>query len=249
MLLQSLFVNDLWDNGKISMNRANTLTLDNLVSLLMHEKAFHLDSHIKAISQCSMEKIITEINCTYFDSPQWLFFKLLVSSLSNLCPVQQLPGDATRSDTDQAGEFVGFINDDWYLNTWCSIITETYLVSTIASSYEVPMVTEKTVKAIIMLHPFVIVGSGQSHNWLNKLGFKTFEQSWFGLPPDGAIGNITLFERIYNLVQSIDRLSQLTQEELHTKWLKIVPDLKFNKRHLLNTDWSAVQRSLINDAE
>lgn len=140
-------------------------------------------------------------------------------------------------------------NKNWYLDTWCSIITETYenSVSNIIRSngIETPMITEKTVKPILNYHPFVIFGHNYSNKLLKQYGFKTFDQTWFELPEEGAEGNQTLFERLYNLIESLKKLSTYTDEHLAAKWDMIKDDLIYNKEHLLNNNWARVQKNII----
>jgi hypothetical protein len=136
-----------------------------------------------------------------------------------------------------------FWNKEWYTTTWCSVITETFFDND-NSNYG-PVITEKSIKPITNFHPFVIFGHAHSHALLRELGFKTFEQSWFNLPPDGAPGNQTLFERLTHLINSLTWLESLSTEELTKKWIAILPDLQFNHDHLLKTNWYAEQIKLI----
>jgi len=80
--------------------------------------------------------------------------------------------------------------------------------------------------------------------FLQELGFKTFEQTWFGLPPDGWPGNQTLLERLSNIIDRLHWLYSLTYDELTAKWKSIEPDLIFNRNHLLTTNWGEVQIKL-----
>lgn len=185
---------------------------------------------------------ILKIDPFQLTNEQFIFYINLISSIKqqNLCPITIQDQNAIDSRLDVT------LNTQWYKDSWCSIITETYDDPATNVDYESPLITEKTIKPIMMLHPFMVFGNGNSHKWLQSLGFKTFEQSWFGLPEDGAVGNRTLLERTYNVIQSLKQLATLTQDELYAKWKGIEVDLIYNKEHMLTTDWTGVQAKLIN---
>ena len=215
-ITQSLFVSNLLEHGIVSFRQATKWKFDD----------------------------IQKINGTILSDEQYTFCSELVNSIlqQNLCPVQSI--DLTASNI-VGHDLQASLTSKWFNDSWCSIVTETYDDPLTKIQYESPMITEKTTKPIMMLHPFVVFGNGYSHKWLQSLGFKTFEQSWFNLPEDGAVGNRTLFERTFNLIKSLRWLSRLSQEELYAKWKSVEDDLIFNKEHMLTTDWSEVQANLI----
>lgn len=245
ILLQALYSHSLWDHGIISKNcSSETSRHQQWKTLLNVENGEHSDPYINALSRQFIELHDVQYS-DHETSIQWEFLKKIcidVMLINNVCPdIQSLDSLISHAPT-----FNFKIESDWYLNSWCSIITETYWDSEFIRVAQ-PCLTEKTFKPLALMHPFVIFGAGHSHALLQKFGFKTFEQTWFGLPPDGAIGNITLFERLYHLVASLRRLTLLSQDELHAKRKQIEPDLEFNKNHLLTTNWAEVQCNLINE--
>lgn len=79
-----------------------------------------------------------------------------------------------------------------YLETAYSVITETYY------SEDNPSVTEKTYRAIINRHPFVLVGCPGMLQYLKNFGFKTFDQYFTNSDYD-------------NIVDDIERLQAITE--------------------------------------
>jgi hypothetical protein len=85
------------------------------------------------------------------------------------------------------------------------------------------MVTEKTLKPIIGLRPFLINGDSGSYKWLRDRGFKTFTH-WF--PVDGIENSNTLHNKIIEVLiwlknQNNDQILQIYQDML--------PDLIHNR--------------------
>jgi hypothetical protein len=85
--------------------------------------------------------------------------------------------------------------DYLYQITDYSIIPESFFVETI------PKVTEKTYRAILNQHPFIVVGSVGSLNYLKSFGFRTFEEYF-------TIDNYD------SITDHLDRLSAVTSNIL-----------------------------------
>lgn len=69
------------------------------------------------------------------------------------------------------------IDTKLYEKTSYSIISEThYHTVTVVENQEYPMLSEKTYKAIINCHPFILAGNYGSLDKLESLGFKTFKE-------------------------------------------------------------------------
>jgi hypothetical protein len=154
-----------------------------------------------------------------------------------------------RKTIDSSSDLNRMWDESWYKDSWCSVITETHCNSHTSELnsplVESPMLTEKILKPMLNHHPFVVFGHCYTHRLLQELGFRTFEQSWFNLPKDGEIGNITMIERLYNLVESFKYLSGLSENQLAIKWESIKPDLVHNRNLLLTNNWARIQASLI----
>lgn len=134
----------------------------------------------------------------------------------------------------------------WYTDSWFSLISETYwLTPSFSFGSNAPVVTEKTVKAIINHHPFIIFGSPGYTTFLSSLGFKTFDQSLLGLPEDFSIGNISFFERLHQLLTGLKKFQLISHEEKIYRYNRLADDLVHNYQHLQNTDWLKIQTNML----
>ena len=61
-----------------------------------------------------------------------------------------------------------YLNSDWYNQTFCSVISETY-------AHVGPWITEKTFKPIAFRHPFLIQATVGTLEYIKSLGFVTFD--------------------------------------------------------------------------
>jgi hypothetical protein len=115
-----------------------------------------------------------------------------------------------------------FGDSRFYNETFCSIITETYIDNEI-------FFTEKTFKAFAFNHPFLLFGAARSLNYLRSIGFETFN---------------SIFNEDYNNIQHPkDRFDSLCKEILTiSTWSiedckaitnSIKPILDHNRQNLL----------------
>ena len=108
---------------------------------------------------------------------------------------------------------------------WLSLFQESnqsllYLVTeTIATGHRQHL-TEKTFKPIAMGMPFVTVASRHSLRYLRSYGFKTFGDIW-DESYDDADDEVRI-EKIADLLESLDRLSQQEQQKLFQASLPII---------------------------
>lgn len=68
------------------------------------------------------------------------------------------------------------INTAHYTQTYFSVVSETYGRNSGLDGVDNPMITEKTMKAIAMRHPFMIMGEPCSLRLLKTLGFLSYEE-------------------------------------------------------------------------
>lgn len=122
--------------------------------------------------------------------------------------------DDTDLDTNQAGSFV--LRD--FLNSYISIVSETWLDPNMIFP------TEKIVKPIIALHPFLVLASPGFLNQLEKLGYKTFSQ-WFDQSYDKEQDENLRIEKI---VKEVKRLCSLSDDQLQNMLIEMLPILKHN---------------------
>jgi hypothetical protein len=103
--------------------------------------------------------------------------------------------------------------------------------------HETPMITEKTIKAIINHHPFIIWGHANNTNLLESVGFRTFNEKLLKMPPDPSDDNVTFFQRLHNLIQSLIHIQHLSNSDLEKMWSSLEEDTIHNYKTLINTDW------------
>lgn len=167
--------------------------------------------------------------------------------VGDLCGVNTGPTGVIYNQNN--GMLNTYWNPRWYKDTWFSIITESWDfhdedVSNGVYTY-FPIMSEKTVKSILNHHPFITFGSPGQSRLLQKCGFKTFDQSLLGLPNDFTIGNLSLIERLYHLVASLENFSKKSHQEKSAIWDSVKSDTIHNFNVLLESDWIAVQHDLI----
>lgn len=97
----------------------------------------------------------------------------------------------------------------YYEDTYFSVISETtfYYRDTLLNSR---FITEKTFKAIVMKHPFVLVSIPKSLEVLKRLGYKTFSP-WINEDYDQEMDDNT---RMLMILKEIERLCNLSANDL-----------------------------------
>lgn len=112
---------------------------------------------------------------------------------------------------------IDIIDQDKYLfdDSYYSIITETLYHSTTKCHLSVNMVagtamlSEKTYKAIVMKHPFIMVSTPGLLAWMRKLGYKTFHP-YINEAYDNEVDDE---KRMKMIIKEVKRLSTYTNDE------------------------------------
>lgn len=150
-------------------------------------------------------------------------FRNLDIRLRNQIP-KKIPGDIIASRP--AGEnypLINFINQTLYKNTNFSLVQESEM-QTFTNRY-----TEKTVKAILQKHPFIIAGNFNVLKTLKHDGFKTFSP-YINEEYDDIID---LDNRIDAIIKEVERLCNMTD----SSWFSLIEQAKevldFNYNHFL----------------
>lgn len=111
---------------------------------------------------------------------------------------------------------------DEYEKTWFSVVSET------SADSEFLFITEKTMKPIMNLHPFIINGNPNTLKLLQSLGFKTFSKFW-----DESYDSETNFKiRIEKILKIIEFLCNKSQDEMIELIKSMEEILHYNKKHL-----------------
>lgn len=117
----------------------------------------------------------------------------------------------------------------YYENSYFSVVSETtfYNKDTTCNSR---FITEKTFKAILFEHPFILVSIPKSLEVLKYLGYKTFspfiDESYDQELDDN--------KRMMMIVREIERLCNLSDADLETFLVECKKICKYNYNHLLN---------------
>ena len=124
-------------------------------------------------------------------------------------------------------------NKAFYENTYFSIVSETLAMKKHSMDGNTGIgrvLSEKTFKAIINRHPFIIVGAPKTLQLLKEFGYRTFDpfinESYDEIDNDA--------ERLWRIVTEIDKLINLSQNEL-TAFLNFCkPIVEHNYNNLCN---------------
>lgn len=240
ILLQALFLNkNLWNHNIITCRHDPIISVNflkrEILATLTQEKNYYNKNLEIFDNSIMVESQVIELHSVSSENQELMqFLNSMIQSLEN---GNVYPKVIVDDHTD--------LNDNYdlrfFMDTFFSLITETY--NTIPGvPIEVPMITEKTVKSLMNHHAFIVFGHAYCHQYLQKLGFRTFEYI-INLPKDGQKGNITLFERLFNLINALNSFDfrNVSQHEC----LRIQEDVEYNYQHLLNTDWCKIQCDLL----
>jgi len=90
-------------------------------------------------------------------------------------------------------------------------------------------VTEKTLKPLIGLRPFIVNGHSRIYQWLRDNGFRTFNHYWGTAEFVGRLESATDVTTHDLIVQVVQRLAQLEPAELTAMYRDMLPDLEHNR--------------------
>jgi hypothetical protein len=86
--------------------------------------------------------------------------------------------------------------------------------------------TEKTLKPIIGMRPFIINGQTKIYKYLRDQGFKTFTHYF----SDIELENIKEFEVHGSIIRVLEYLASITKTELSDMYQDMLPDLRHNRK-------------------
>ena len=110
-----------------------------------------------------------------------------------------------------------------YTSTYVHLTTETRF-----EHGETPFISEKTWRPIINLQPFIMIGNVGTLKYLRELGFKTFH-GYIDESYDNEFDPVVRFSMIE---KEIDKLNNMTLEELNNWYYSMTDILLFNQEHL-----------------
>lgn len=119
--------------------------------------------------------------------------------------------------------------DKYYHDSYFSLVSETTFFTDIPTLNS-RFITEKTYKAILMQHPFIIVSVPKTLEALRSLGYKTFSP-WINEDYDLELNDN---ERLSKIVKETERLANLTPAELTEFLTNVIPICTHNHQLLIN---------------
>lgn len=129
---------------------------------------------------------------------------------------------STQQEAAQSDNYLS--SKSHFTDSYFSIVTET----SISSQY--CFITEKCIRPMLGLHPFIVFGNPHILKNLKKFGFKTFS-GIINEDYDNELNTRKRFEMAYTEVL---KLNSLSNEKLHEMYAELLPILEHNKKIILN---------------
>ena len=100
--------------------------------------------------------------------------------------------------------------------------------------------TEKVIRPILRMNPFIIVGTPYTLKYLRSIGFKTFSPLI-----DESYDEIASIElRMKAIFKEIKRLCEMDKNEIHKIYQQLIPTLKHNLLHFINNNDKILKKEL-----
>jgi hypothetical protein len=112
-----------------------------------------------------------------------------------------------------------------YRQSYFNIVTETEVSDQCA-----PFSTEKILKPMLNLQPFLLVATAETLRYVRAMGFKTFDR----LVDEGYDRVSDPIERLGRIFAQIDRLAALTPAEARDRYFDCLPEFEHNRAHLID---------------
>jgi hypothetical protein len=117
-----------------------------------------------------------------------------------------------------------FTKKDMWMQTYFSVVSET------SASDDWCFITEKTVRPMIYYHPFIIWGNPGTLEVLKSYGFETFPE-FFDESYDGVYDSK---KRLSMIINDINKLCNLSLDEIHLLYQSVIPKLIHNRNLLVS---------------
>jgi len=141
---------------------------------------------------------------------------------------QNYPFYIDEDDAERVSAFHNYLSVNTpYIESLFTIVGETNADDTSI------FITEKTLKPIMNLHPFFVVGNPNTLKKLQELGFKTFSSIW----DESYDSELNLENRIEMIISEVKKLTDLTLEQLDEKIQKIKNICIYNRELLVKLNY------------
>lgn len=126
----------------------------------------------------------------------------------------------------------------YILDSYFSIITESVMSDVPPDN---PLfITEKTYKPLYYMHPFILAGCKGTLAYLREIGFETFPEMF-----DESYDNeADVRKRMMMILDEVERVSNMSHEQLTEIYRTLLPKLKHNRNLMLNA--SGVEKDFEN---
>jgi len=121
------------------------------------------------------------------------------------------------------------LNKEIYLKTYVSVITETLYEDWQPTIF----FSEKIFKPMRAHHPFILVCHTRAIEYLNKIGFQTFDK-WWDESYDSIEDPVLRMEKICSILVKLKDMAPHDWISLYNDMKKV---LKHNYQHLIQTNW------------
>lgn len=158
------------------------------------------------------EKLITGFR--NLNTPNTVFDKKGKVDIDNTDISFHPDGDAWHNDIPREN----------YTESFCAIINETRYFQPF------PNISEKTLRAIDNRIPFIIVGPPYTLEYIKSLGFKTFNKWW----EESYDQETDHQKRMYLILDLIEKIGNLSFNELQEIYQEMIPTLNYNRKVFLN---------------
>lgn len=125
----------------------------------------------------------------------------------------------------------------FYQNSFMSVLTESSAIG--PGCY----ISEVVFKAIVFMHPFMIIGQPRTLEVLREWGFDTFDDVFdnsYDLEED-------MFKRTEMVIEQMEVINKLTPEQLAVKTLELKDRLVYNKNRYFSKEFKEITKSYFED--
>jgi hypothetical protein len=143
-------------------------------------------------------------------------FESVFETIKQLRPLPGHPGP--KPEAEENHEIIKFYND-----FFIDLVAETFTSGIVFS------MTEKTVRPMLAMTPFITYGpTAYLSNLKHRYGFKTFSDYW-----DESYDQLNEYERVKKIYQLIDYLNTLTDQQRIDMYRDMMPTLEHNYNRVL----------------
>ena len=134
----------------------------------------------------------------------------------------------------------------YFENSYFSFVMDSVLGSGFDSPNEFKFITEKVYRTML-LHPMLLLGCAYTLKHLRSRGFETFPEL-FDESYDEIEDNK---ERFFCVMDELERVCSLPKEELHQKYVSILPKIKhnqqifYNSKELIHKEMDELEKELV----